>query len=95
MWNYIYRVKGMLNRNYDYSRVNKLLARPVKSFIKTVACYPRLVTKRQYDGFIEDLTHAEKVHVSIIVLEARRSAGLLHALDAVKSFKSPASSSGD
>lgn len=63
-------------------QVNKLLTKSVKSFIKTVVCYPQLTTHGQWKTFIH-LHDSEKVHICLLAVEARRQAELLYALQAV------------
>ena len=47
--------------DYDYGEVNQLLERPLKSYIKTVCCYPERVTRADYDNVMREFQHSEKV----------------------------------
>ncbi|XP_007892939.1 sestrin-2 isoform X1 [Callorhinchus milii] len=86
IWNYIHCVFGIRYDDYDYGEVNQLLERSLKMYIKTVACYPEKTTKRMYNGFWRHFKHSEKVHVNLLLLEARMQAALLYALRAITRF---------
>ncbi|KFR12193.1 Sestrin-2, partial [Opisthocomus hoazin] len=60
--------------DYDYGEVNQLLERSLKIYIKTVACYPEKTTKRMYAQFWRHFKHSEKVHINLLLLEARMQA---------------------
>uniref|UniRef100_UPI00398E4F05 sestrin-1-like n=1 Tax=Pristiophorus japonicus TaxID=55135 RepID=UPI00398E4F05 len=72
--------------DYDYGEVNHLLERNLKVYIKTVACYPDKTTKRMYTNFWKHFRHSEKVHVNLLLLEARIQAALLYALRAITRY---------
>lgn len=86
IWYYTQRLYGVRNDHYDYSRVNKLLPIPIKTFVKKVACYPELVTLLDFCTFTQTFDVAEKVHIVLLVCEARRQAALLFALRAVMRY---------
>uniref|UniRef100_A0A8C0JYL6 SESN3 protein n=1 Tax=Canis lupus dingo TaxID=286419 RepID=A0A8C0JYL6_CANLU len=69
--------------DYDYGEVNQLLERSLKVYIKTVTCYPERTTKRMYDSYWRQFKHSEKVHVNLLLMEARMQAELLYALRAI------------
>ncbi|TGZ31901.1 Sestrin-like protein [Temnothorax longispinosus] len=83
IWNYIQCMFGIRHDDYDYNEVNQLLERSLKTFIKSAVCYPERVTKRDYDRVMREFKHSEKVHVNLMILEARMQAELLYALRAV------------
>ncbi|XP_036371914.1 sestrin-2 isoform X2 [Megalops cyprinoides] len=83
IWNYIHCVFGIRHDDYDYGDVNQLLERSLKVYIKTVACHPEKTTRRMYCGFWRHFRHSEKVHVNLLLLEARLQAALLYALRAI------------
>ncbi|XP_064203250.1 sestrin-2 [Anguilla rostrata] len=83
VWNYIHCVYGIRYDDYDYGDVNQLLERSLKVYIKTVACYPEKTTRRMYSGFWRQFRHSEKVHVNLLLLEARLQAALQYALRAI------------
>ncbi|CRL00061.1 CLUMA_CG013347, isoform A [Clunio marinus] len=80
IWNYIQCIYGIRHDDYDYGEVNKLLDRPLKTFIKTACCYPDRITKQDYDSILVELLDSEKVHVNLMILEAKNQAILLYAL---------------
>lgn len=83
VWNYIHCVFGIRYDDYDYGDVNQLLERSLKVYIKTVACYPEKTTHRMYCSFWRQFRHSEKVHVNLLLLEARLQAALLYVLRAI------------
>ncbi|EEB14165.1 P53 regulated pa26 nuclear protein sestrin, putative [Pediculus humanus corporis] len=83
VWNYIQCMFGIRHDDYDYGEVNQLLERSLKAFIKSTCCYPECVTKKDYDRVLREFEHSEKVHVNLMILEARMQAELLYALRAV------------
>ncbi|XP_051892411.1 LOW QUALITY PROTEIN: sestrin-1-like [Pristis pectinata] len=86
IWNYIHCVFGRRYDDYDYGEVNQLLELSLKIYIKTVACYPEKTTKRMYAGFWRHFKHSEKVHINLLLLEARMQAALLYALRAITRY---------
>lgn len=86
IWNYIQCMFGIRHDDYDYGEVNQLLERSLKTFIKSACCYPERVTKKDYDRVLREFKHSEKVHVNLMVLEARMQAELLYALRAVMRY---------
>ncbi|XP_050787961.1 sestrin-2 isoform X2 [Gopherus flavomarginatus] len=86
IWNYVHCVFGIRYDDYDYGEVNQLLERSLKVYIKTVACYPERATKRMYTHFWRRFQHSEKVHVNLLLLEARMQAALLYALRAITRY---------
>ena len=62
IWNYIHCMFGIRHDDYDYSEVNQLLERSLKSYIKTVTCYPERIVKKDYDSFMREFKHSEKVY---------------------------------
>jgi sestrin 1/3 len=63
--------------------VNVYLNRPTKIFIKKVACTPWKVSKNDFEHFDRTLSASEKCHVTLLVAEARKQAGLMYGLRAV------------
>uniref|UniRef100_H2ZKF0 Sestrin 2 n=1 Tax=Ciona savignyi TaxID=51511 RepID=H2ZKF0_CIOSA len=83
IWMYVHCMYGIMYDDYNYSEVNQLLERPLKLYIKTVSCFPEQTTRAVYDGFWKQFRHSEKVHVNIMLLEARMQVGLLYGLRAL------------
>ncbi|KAJ7995961.1 hypothetical protein DPEC_G00232130 [Dallia pectoralis] len=86
LFNYAHCMYGIRYDDYDYGEVNQLLERSLKVYIKTVTCYPERTTRRMYDGFWRQFHHSEKVHVNLLLMEARMQAELLYALRAITHF---------
>jgi hypothetical protein len=63
--------------------VNKFVPLPIKAFAKRVACAPETISAYEFGAFSTAFTHAERVHVVLLVAEARRQAALLYGLAAV------------
>ncbi|CAJ0938728.1 unnamed protein product, partial [Ranitomeya imitator] len=83
LFNYVHCMFGIRYDDYDYGEVNQLLERSLKVYIKTVTCYPERATMRMYDGYWRQFKHSEKVHVNLLLMEARMQAELLYALRAI------------
>ncbi|CAO1313477.1 unnamed protein product [Diamesa tonsa] len=80
IWNYIQCIYGIRHDDYDYGEINQLLDRSLKTFIKTACCFPERITKKDYDSVLIELQDSEKVHVNLMILEAKNQAILLYAL---------------
>ena len=52
---------GIRHDDYDYGEVNQLLERSLKSYVKSVVCFPERVTPRDYDAILKEFRHSEKV----------------------------------
>lgn len=83
VWNYIHCMYGIRHDDYNYAEVNQMLERNLKAYIKTVTCYPERLTKKDYDSVMREFKHSEKVHVNLMLLEARLQGELLYSLRAV------------
>ncbi|XP_069746893.1 sestrin-3-like isoform X2 [Narcine bancroftii] len=86
IWNYVHCMFGIRYDDYDYGEVNQLLERSLKVYIKTVTCYPERATKRMYDSYWRHFKHSEKIHVNLLLMEARMQAELLYALRAITRY---------
>ncbi|NXG88052.1 SESN3 protein, partial [Stercorarius parasiticus] len=86
IWNYIHCMFGIRYDDYDYAEVNQLLERMLKVYIKTVTCYPEKTKSEMFDRFWKQFKHSEKVHVNLLILEARMQAELLYALQAITQY---------
>ncbi|XP_072911986.1 sestrin-1 isoform X3 [Hemitrygon akajei] len=83
IWNYIHCMFGIRYDDYDYDEINQLLDQNCKVYIKTVVCSPSKTTKRMYDSFWRRFKHSEKIHINLLLMEARMQAELLYALTAL------------
>ncbi|KAK3782685.1 hypothetical protein RRG08_037688 [Elysia crispata] len=86
IWNYIHIMYGICHDDYDYSELNQLLEINLKAYIKTLTCYPERLKKKDFDGVMKGFQHSEKVHVNLMLMEARQQAELLYALRALNSY---------
>ncbi|PVD28225.1 hypothetical protein C0Q70_10812 [Pomacea canaliculata] len=86
IWYYIHCMYGIRHDDYDYAQVNQLLERNLKAYVKTVTCYPERIARKDYDGVMREFKHSEKVHVNLMITEARMQAELLYALRAVNRY---------
>ena len=80
IWNYIQCIYGIRHDDYDYGEINQLLDRSLKSFIKTACSFPERIKKQDYDTILTELLDSEKVHVNLMIMEAKNQAILLYAL---------------
>jgi len=88
-WNYIQCLYGIRYDDYDYAEVNDLLHRSLKKYIKTAACYPDRCVLDEYKNIMTDFQPSEKIHVCLLVAEAKFQSELMYALRAVAThFKS-------
>ncbi|KAG7484207.1 hypothetical protein MATL_G00046840 [Megalops atlanticus] len=83
IWNYIHCMFGIRYDDYDYGEVNQLLERELKLYIKTVACFPDATRSPPCPVSWAPLKPDEKVHVNLLIMEARLQAELLYALRAI------------
>lgn len=86
IWNYIQCIFGIRHDDYDYREVNELLTRDLKTYIKTACCFPSRVRKEDCDRVMPEFWRSEKIHVNLMITEARMQASLLYALRAVMKF---------
>uniref|UniRef100_A0A672NN32 Sestrin-3-like n=1 Tax=Sinocyclocheilus grahami TaxID=75366 RepID=A0A672NN32_SINGR len=86
IWNYIHCIYGIRYDDYDYGEVNRLLERGLKLYIKAVACYPDSSKTPLCPLSWASVKASEKVHVNLLVMEARLQAELLYALRAITQY---------
>ncbi|XP_069827731.1 sestrin-2 [Dendropsophus ebraccatus] len=86
IWNYIHCIYGIRYDDYDYGEVNQLLERSLKVYMKTVTCHPERLTRQMYNDFWKQFRHSEKVHLNLLLLEARLQAALLYGLRAITRY---------
>ncbi|XP_057206083.1 sestrin-3 [Triplophysa rosa] len=86
IWNYIHCIYGIRYDDYDYGEVNRLMERGMKLYIKAVACYPDSSKTPLCPLSWAPVTASEKVHVNVLVMEARLQAELLYALRAITQY---------
>ncbi|KAL1434397.1 hypothetical protein MTO96_012013 [Rhipicephalus appendiculatus] len=81
VWNYVQCIYGIRHDDYDYREVNELL--DLKEYVKAVCCYSDRMTKEDYKNGMREFKYAEKVQVTIMILEARMQAELVYSLRAL------------
>uniref|UniRef100_A0A915Q481 Uncharacterized protein n=1 Tax=Setaria digitata TaxID=48799 RepID=A0A915Q481_9BILA len=64
--------------DYNYAEVNAMLSREVKTFIKTTCCNPHQMTDSLRQSVLVDFKSSEKVHVLLLLMEARLQAELIY-----------------
>ncbi|VDO04310.1 unnamed protein product, partial [Haemonchus placei] len=78
IWNYIHALFGIRHDDYDYAKVNTLLSREMKTFVKMAACYPHRITEDARASVMKDFKMSEKIHVMLLIMEARLQASMLY-----------------
>uniref|UniRef100_A0A4W5NFM7 Sestrin 4 n=1 Tax=Hucho hucho TaxID=62062 RepID=A0A4W5NFM7_9TELE len=86
IWNYIHCMLGIRYDDYDYGEVNQLLEREMKLYIKSVACYPDATKIPLCPLPWAPLKPSERIHVNLLIMEARLQAELLYALRAITQY---------
>uniref|UniRef100_A0A3Q3SVI4 Sestrin 4 n=1 Tax=Mastacembelus armatus TaxID=205130 RepID=A0A3Q3SVI4_9TELE len=86
IWNYIHCVLGIRYDDYDYGEVNQLLERDLKLYIKAVACFPDATKTPVCPLSWALLKPSERIHVNLLIMEARLQAELLYALRAITQY---------
>uniref|UniRef100_A0A4W5NLT0 Sestrin 4 n=1 Tax=Hucho hucho TaxID=62062 RepID=A0A4W5NLT0_9TELE len=85
-WNYIHCMLGIRYDDYDYGEVNQLLEKELKLYIKSVACYPDATKTPLCPLPWAPLKPSERIHVNLLIMEARLQAELLYALRAITQY---------
>ncbi|XP_029113507.1 sestrin-3 [Scleropages formosus] len=83
IWNYIHCMLGIRYDDYDYGEVNQLLEHELKFYIKAVACFPDATRSALGPLPCTLLMSSDKIHVNLLIMEARLQAELLYALRAI------------
>lgn len=78
IWMYIHTLYGIRHDDYNYAEVNVMLSREMKTFIKTICCFPDRTTPALRNSVMTDFKSSEKVHVLLMVMEARLQAALIY-----------------
>lgn len=86
IWNYIYCIYGMRNDDYDYEDVTQLLRCQLRVFVKTATCYPERLNKTTSENTLKHFDLSEKIHINLMIMEARMQSELLFALRAVMNY---------
>ena len=83
---YVQCLYGIRHDDYNYALVNELLPRRLKKYIKTLTCYPERCSIDEYNAIMPDLRRSEKIHVCILVCEARLQSELLYTCRAISDY---------
>lgn len=83
LWNYVQGIHGILHDDYEYSEIKENVGDNIRLFVDICCLPPSLELAEKMEKIGEELNYSEKVHVSILVMEARLQSGLLFALQAV------------
>lgn len=86
VWNHIHWMLGIRYDDYDYGEVNHLLGRDLKLYVKAVACYPDITKTTQCPLAWANSKPSERIHVNLLIMEARLQAELLYALRAITQY---------
>ncbi|XP_076067016.1 sestrin-2-like isoform X2 [Oratosquilla oratoria] len=60
VWHYLQCLYGIRQDDYDYSQVNQLLERNLKTFIKTVTCFPERLRSTEQTNIMKGFLQSEK-----------------------------------
>ena len=63
VWHYIHSLFGVRYDDYDYKQIKKLLATPLRRYIKILCSCPERITKKDYESIMKEFTHSEKVGI--------------------------------
>ena len=88
VWYYVQLLFGITYDFYDYQEVNQMLTIPAKTYIKKVACFPHLVSEDDVNVIMQHLLLSSKeiLHISFLVIEAKRECELLYFARALKGY---------
>eukprot|EP00936_MAST-01D_sp_MAST-1D-sp1_P002396 g2396.t1 len=91
VWYYTLRLYGIHYDDYNYGEINKICPRPMKEFIKMVACYPQVIKQEHFVSIAREMSFkdSEMVHICLLVMEARTQATLLYGLRCILSVMRP------
>jgi len=82
IWNYVQCIFGVHHDDYNYQEIDQVLDQSLKEYIKLCCNQPSIWSKSLH-LMGSKLKLNEKVHISILVMEARLQSELLFALKAV------------
>uniref|UniRef100_A0A8R1I3Q4 Sestrin n=1 Tax=Caenorhabditis japonica TaxID=281687 RepID=A0A8R1I3Q4_CAEJA len=85
VWNFTQGLYGVRVDDYDYSKINRVLDKGTKTFIKLAACYPHKLTT-EFTRALPGFKDSEKIHVVMMVAMARFQATMFHYTRAVCNY---------
>lgn len=83
IWNYVQCLFGVHHDDFDYKEIGRALDSNLKEFVKVSACNPGTITDQAVHKIMLDSKLSEKIHVKILIMEAKTQALLLYALRAI------------
>lgn len=83
IWNHVQSLYGVVYEDYDYSEVQELLDTNLENLVRTSTVDPASLNHTSLQNTMLDLKLAEKIHVKILIIEAKMQALLLYALRAI------------
>lgn len=85
VWNYVFSLYGVTDQEFLFAEVEELVQGSLREWVKLLACFPQRASARRYNAFM-DLQHSEKVHVCLLVMEARFMVEILYGLRALSDY---------
>lgn len=61
VWDYVHCLFGIRHIDHNYGSVNHLLDTGLRTFVKTVCCFPERVTRADWDTLMVEFNLSEKV----------------------------------
>eukprot|EP01080_Neovahlkampfia_damariscottae_P006804 gene6804-10970_t len=86
VWFYTHRLYGIIHDDFQYSNVNNLLNKKLKTYIKKIACYPQKIEMKEFSDMGFGLSAKEKVHINFLISEARKQSTILYGLRVVDKY---------
>ena len=83
VWYMVQRLFGMTNDDYSYANVNKFLEVPTKRYIKRAVTQPWLLEPMDFLSIVGGMTYAERCHVDLLAVEAKKQCVMLYVLRAL------------
>jgi hypothetical protein len=75
---------GIINDSFNTAKINKILHRDLKSWIKKIACHPDELEIN--DMLSSSLLPEERCHLCILVMETKRRIELLYFGEVVSKY---------
>ena len=82
---YLMSIHGIVDKFFNYERMNEFLPREIKALSKKIMCDPLSVTLEDYQE-ATSLTPEERCHICIIVMETKRRVELLYLTKVLSQF---------
>lgn len=86
IWIYIHFLFGIRYDDFDYNLLKTFSRLQLSNYIKLICFYPEKIVKKDYDNIMKEFTHSERVHINIVIMEARKQASLLYSFRAITDY---------